>query len=62
MEDVVDPAPSQRLEQSAFYRELVARIGAEPVPVQIITIELFGWLGMRKLLPKGPMTCTLSPT
>jgi hypothetical protein len=25
MEDVVDPAPSQRLEQSVFYRELVAQ-------------------------------------
>jgi hypothetical protein len=25
MEDVVDPAPSQRLEQSAFYRELAAQ-------------------------------------
>ena len=25
MEDVVDPAPSQRLEQSSFYRELLAQ-------------------------------------
>ena len=32
------------------------------VPVQIITMCDRGWLGMRKLLPKGPTTCTLSPT
>jgi hypothetical protein len=25
LEDVVDPAPSQRLEQSCFYRELLAQ-------------------------------------
>jgi hypothetical protein len=41
---------------------VIARIGALPVPVQIITMWLFGWLGIRKLVPKGPMTCTLSPT
>jgi hypothetical protein len=29
----------------------MARIGADPVPVQIIMIELPGWLGIRKLLP-----------
>ena len=39
----------------------MARIGAEPVPVQIIMSELPGWFGMRKAAPKGPITCTLSP-
>ena len=38
-----------------------ARMGALPVPVQIMTMCERGWLGMRKLLPKGPITCTLSP-
>ena len=41
---------------------VIARIGAEPVPVQIMTMCDFGWLGIRKLAPKGPITCTLSPT
>jgi hypothetical protein len=41
---------------------VIARIGALPVPVQIITMWLFGWLGIRKLAPKGPITCTVSPT
>ncbi len=40
---------------------VIARIGALPVPVQIITMWLFGWLGIKKLVPKGPMTCTVSP-
>ena len=35
---------------------VIARIGALPVPVQIITIALLGWFGMRKLEPNGPMT------
>lgn len=41
---------------------VIARIGALPVPVQIITTWLFGWFGIRKLAPKGPITCTGSPT
>ena len=41
---------------------VMARIGADPVPVQIITMLLRGWLGIRKLVPNGPMTWTLSPT
>jgi hypothetical protein len=40
----------------------MARMGALPVPVQIITMWLRGWLGIRKLAPNGPITCTLSPT
>ncbi len=40
----------------------MARIGALPVPVQIMTMWLRGWLGIRKLAPNGPMTSTLSPT
>ena len=41
---------------------VMARMGALPVPVQIITMCERGWLGMRKELPNGPTTCTLSPT
>ncbi|MNT72143.1 hypothetical protein D3C72_2107140 [compost metagenome] len=41
---------------------VMARIGALPVPVQIITMFERGWLGIRKLAPKGPITSTLSPT
>ena len=40
----------------------MARMGALPVPVQIITMLERGWLGIKKLAPKGPITCTLSPT
>ena len=40
----------------------MARMGAEPVPVQIITMFDLGWFGIRKVAPNGPMTCTLSPT
>jgi hypothetical protein len=29
----------------------MARMGAEPVPVQIISRLLPGWLGIRKLVP-----------
>jgi hypothetical protein len=32
-------------------RSVMARIGAEPVPVQIIIRLLPGWLGIRKLAP-----------
>ena len=41
---------------------VIARIGALPVPVQIITMCDFGWFGIRKLWPNGPITCTVSPT
>ena len=41
---------------------VMARMGALPVPVQIITMLERGWLGIRKLAPNGPITCTLSPT
>jgi hypothetical protein len=41
---------------------VIARIGAEPVPVQIITMFDFGWFGIRKVEPNGPITCTVSPT
>ncbi|MNV33171.1 hypothetical protein D3C71_1245320 [compost metagenome] len=40
----------------------MARMGALPVPVQIITMCERGWLGIRKELPNGPTTWTLSPT
>jgi len=41
---------------------VMARMGAEPVPVQIITMLERGWLGIKKLLPNGPITCTAWPT
>ncbi|EWS58052.1 hypothetical protein Y695_04736 [Hydrogenophaga sp. T4] len=41
---------------------VMARMGAEPVPVQIITMFDLGWFGIRKLVPKGPITSTVSPT
>ena len=41
---------------------VIARIGALPVPVQIITMLERGWFGIRKLAPNGPITCTVSPT
>jgi hypothetical protein len=41
---------------------VIARIGALPVPVQIMTMLERGWFGIRKLLPKGPMTSTSSPS
>ena len=41
---------------------VMARMGALPVPVQIITIFDRGWFGIRKLAPNGPITCTVSPT
>ncbi len=40
----------------------MARMGALPVPVQIMTMWLLGWLGIKKVEPKGPITSTLSPT
>ena len=42
-------------------RSVIARIGAEPVPVQIMSRLEPGWLGMRKLAPNGPTTLTVSP-
>ncbi|MNR43977.1 hypothetical protein D3C85_1626580 [compost metagenome] len=42
-------------------RSVIARIGAEPVPVQIIITLASRWFGIRKVLPKGPTTCTVSP-
>jgi len=56
------PLSNFPLLRSRRRHSVIARIGADPVPVQIITMWLFGWLGIRKLLPKGPMTWTLSPT
>ena len=41
---------------------VIARIGALPVPVQIITMFERGWFGIRNDVPNGPMTCTWSPT
>ena len=47
-----------RFELAALRRRrrhsVMARIGALPVPVQIITISLLGWLGMRKLTAERP--------
>ena len=40
----------------------MARIGALPVPVQIITMCDLGWFGIRNEEPNGPTTCTVSPT
>ncbi len=37
-------------------------MGALPVPVQIIRMLDFGWLGIRNDVPNGPITCTVSPT
>ena len=41
---------------------VMARIGALPVPVQIMTMCDLGWFGIRNDWPNGPITCTLSPT
>jgi hypothetical protein len=41
---------------------VMARMGAEPVPVQIMTMLDFGWLGIRKLVPNGTDHLHLSPT
>ncbi len=42
-------------------RSVIARIGAEPVPVQTISRLDPGWFGIRKVVPYGPTTCTSSP-
>ncbi len=42
-------------------RMVKARIGAEPVPVQIIKSRACGSSGIRKVAPNGPVNCTLSP-
>ena len=41
---------------------VMARIGAEPVPVHTIKRCDPGWFGIRNELPNGPITCTVSPT
>ena len=45
----------------ALRYSVIARIGAEPVPVQIISRCEFGWFGIRKVPPNGPITLTTSP-
>ena len=40
-------------------RSVIARIGALPVPVQIITMCDVGWFGIRKVVPNGPITSHL---
>ena len=42
-------------------RSVIARIGAEPVPVQTISRLDPGWLGIRKDVPYGPTTLTCAP-
>jgi hypothetical protein len=63
------PKNSIRLPPSNFFGfpnrrrpSVIARIGTLPVLVHVITMWLFGWFGIRKLAPKGPITCTLPPT
>ena len=56
-----NPVPPSRSSMRRRRRSVIARIGAEPVPEQIISRLEPGWFGMRKLVPNGPTTCTVSP-
>ena len=58
IEDAIVGCAMPEAEQGAN----IARIGALPVPVQIMMMLERGWLGIKKLLPKGPITWHLSPT
>ncbi|MNL87550.1 hypothetical protein D3C87_2167570 [compost metagenome] len=51
----ISPVPIRRR-----LRSVMARMGAEPVPVQIMMRLARGWFGMRKVWPKGPITWTVS--
>ena len=53
--------PPSNLPRSRRRYSVIARIGALPVPVQIITMFERGWLGIRNEVPKGPITLTVSP-
>ena len=48
--------------RSRLRHSVMARIGALPVPVQIMTMFERGWFGIRNEWPNGPITNTLSPT
>jgi hypothetical protein len=53
------PAAARR---SRRRHSVIARIGALPVPVQIITMWLAGGWASGSWCRTGPITCTLSPT
>jgi len=56
------PPSNLPLLRSRRRHSVMARMGALPVPVQIITMCDLGWFGIRNEEPKGPTTCTVSPT